>query len=68
MCDGQELWDQHSFLEREEETAEEEVGQMEDTCDPSGPETFEHNHCGGVVIHGNTDGHTAVDTETQSLR
>lgn len=64
VCDGQELWDQHSFLEREEETAEEE----EDTCDPSVPETFEHNHCGGVVIHGNTDGHTAVDTETQSLR
>lgn len=68
VCDGQELWDQHSFLEREEETAEEEVGQMEDPCDPSGPETFEHNRCGGVVIHGNTDGHTAVDTDTQSLR
>ncbi|XP_047460009.1 WW domain binding protein 1-like a [Mugil cephalus] len=33
VCDVQELWDQHSLLEREEETEEEEAGQVEDPCD-----------------------------------
>ena len=41
VCDGHELWDQHSFLEREEETEEEGTEQMEDLC---GPQTFEHSH------------------------
>lgn len=68
VCDGQELWDQHGFLEREEETEEEGTGQMEDPCDCCGPPTFEHSHIIDAVIDENTDGHTAVDTEPQSLR
>ncbi|XP_035519326.1 WW domain binding protein 1-like a isoform X2 [Morone saxatilis] len=68
VCDGQELWDQHSFLEREEETEEERMGQTEDPCDGSGPQTFEHSHINDEAIHENTDRHTTVDTEPQSLR
>ncbi|XP_070771877.1 WW domain binding protein 1-like a [Enoplosus armatus] len=68
VCDGQELWDQHGFLEREEETEEEGAGQMEDPCERCGPQTFEHSHISDAVIDENTDGHTAVDTEQQSLR
>lgn len=66
VCDGQELWDQHSFLENEEETEEEGTGQMEDPCDRCGPEIFEHSHIGGADITENTDGHTAMDTEPHS--
>lgn len=68
VCDGQDLWDQHSLLEREEETEAEGVGQMEDLCDRCGPKTCEHSHISDAVIHDNTDGQTAVDTEPQSLR
>lgn len=65
VCDGQELWDQQSFLEREEETEEEGVGQTDDQCDCCDPQTFEHSHINDAVIHENTDGHMAVP---QSLR
>ncbi|XP_076600051.1 WW domain binding protein 1-like a [Chaetodon auriga] len=68
VCDGQELWDQHGFLEREEETEEEGTGQTEDPCDHCGSQTFEQSHIIDAVIHENTEGHTAVDTEPQSLR
>lgn len=68
VCDSQELWDQHSLLEREEETEEEAVEQMEDLCDGCGPQTCEHSHISDAVIHEKTDGHTAVDTEPQSPR
>lgn len=68
VCDGQELWDQHSFLEREEETEEEVTRQMEDPCDCNCAHTFEHSHNNNAVIGSNTDGHTAVDTEHQSPR
>ncbi|KAM7385025.1 hypothetical protein PAMP_001124 [Pampus punctatissimus] len=68
VCDGQELWDQHSLLEREEETEEEGVEQMEDLCDHCGPQTCEHSHIDDEIIHENTDGRTSVDTEPQSLR
>lgn len=69
VCDGQELLDQHSFIERgEEETEEEGMRQMEDPYDHCDPQTFEDSHISDAVIHENTDGHTAVDTEPQSLR
>ncbi|XP_059179762.1 WW domain binding protein 1-like a [Centropristis striata] len=68
VCDGQDLWDQHSFLEREDETEEEGLEQMEDPCDYCGPETFAHSHMTGAVIDEDTDGHTAVETEPQSPR
>ncbi|KAM7408035.1 hypothetical protein PAMA_001947 [Pampus argenteus] len=68
VCDGQELWDQHSLLEREEETEEDGVGQMEDLCDHCHPQTCEHSHISDAIIHENTDGSTSVDTEPQSLR
>lgn len=68
VCDGQELWDQHSFLEREEETEEEGARQIEDPCERCGPQTFEPSHFSDAVIHENTDGPTAVGTEPQSLR
>ncbi|XP_034754088.1 WW domain binding protein 1-like a [Etheostoma cragini] len=67
VCDGQELWDQHSLLERGEETDDEGSGQTEDPCDGSGPETFEHSHVSGAVIDETPDGHTAVDTRPHSL-
>lgn len=68
VCDGQELLDQHGFIEREEETEEEGTGQMEDPYDHCDPQTFEDGHINDAVIHENTDGHTAVDTELQPLR
>lgn len=69
VCDGQELLDQHSFIERgEEETEEEGIRHMEDSYDHCDPQTFEDSHIGNGGIHENTDEHTAVDTETQSLR
>ncbi|KAI3362649.1 hypothetical protein L3Q82_001629 [Scortum barcoo] len=68
VCDGQELWDQHSFLEREEETEEEAAGQMEDPCEHYRPQPCEHSHFSDAVTHENTDGPTAVVTESQSLR
>lgn len=69
VCDGHELWDQHDFFVREEETEEEEgVGQVENACDCCGPQTCEHSLISDAIIHGNTDGHTAVDTEPHSLR
>lgn len=58
VCDGQELWDQHGFLEREEETEEQGAEIAEEPRDPG---TFEHTD---AVIHENTDG----QTESQSLR
>lgn len=63
VCDDQQLWDQHGFLEREEEREEEEAGQM---ADP-------HNLCEirnleDSLINENTDGHTAVQPDLQSLR
>ncbi|XP_039996110.1 WW domain binding protein 1-like a [Xiphias gladius] len=64
VCDGQELWDQHGFLEREEEIEERGVGQMEDPCDGCGPRNFENSHISEPVIQENTDGHT----EPPSLR
>ncbi|KAM9848118.1 WW domain binding protein 1-like a [Aulostomus maculatus] len=69
VCDGHELWDQHGFLVREEEVQEEGVGQIEDTCDHFGPQTYEHNDVSdAVVLHGDMDGHTSMDTEAQSRR
>lgn len=68
VCDGQELWDQHSLLEREEETEQEAAGQLEELCDGCSPQTYEHSHSSDAVTSENTDGHTAVDTEPQSLR
>ncbi|XP_062286929.1 WW domain binding protein 1-like a [Scomber scombrus] len=71
VCDGQELWDQHSLLEREEETEEEGVGQMDrcsPVCDHCSPQTCEHSHISDVVISESTGGHTVVDTEPPSLR
>nr|XP_046258829.1 WW domain binding protein 1-like a [Scatophagus argus] len=67
VCDGQELWDQHGFVEGEEETEEEATGRMEELCDQYDPLTLEHGHMNDAVIQENTDGHTAVDTEPQSL-
>lgn len=64
VCDGQELWDQHSLLEREEETEEEGARQVDDPCDHSGAETCEHSHSSDEVMNENTEGHT----EAQSLR
>ncbi|KAI9536293.1 hypothetical protein NQZ68_034850 [Dissostichus eleginoides] len=55
VCDGQELWDQHSFIEREV-TEEEGVGKMEEPCDG-----FEQSHVSGAVLHR----HTEVETEPQ---
>ncbi|KAG7999864.1 WW domain binding protein 1-like [Nibea albiflora] len=60
VCDGQELWDQHSFLEREEETEEDGTGQREDSCDHS-------SHMNDAVVDENRDGLTDVDTEPQPL-
>ncbi|XP_023281612.1 WW domain binding protein 1-like [Seriola lalandi dorsalis] len=64
VCDGQELWDQHGFLEREEETEEQGAGPVEDPCDHCDPGILEHSHSSDAVIHESTDGHT----EPQSLR
>ncbi|XP_040906516.1 WW domain binding protein 1-like a [Toxotes jaculatrix] len=61
VCDGQELWDQHGFIEREEETEERGIGHVEDPCDRCDPGTCEHSD---PVIHENTDEHT----EPQSQR
>ncbi|KAM3605800.1 uncharacterized protein V6R79_005028 [Siganus canaliculatus] len=66
VCDGHELWDQHSFLEREEETEEENVRQMEDQCDHFSPQSFAQSH--NTDLHMNTGEHTAVDAESQSSR
>ncbi|XP_063730601.1 WW domain binding protein 1-like a isoform X2 [Eleginops maclovinus] len=56
VCDGQELWDQHSFLEREV-MEEEGAGQMEEPCDG-----LEQSQVSGAEIHR----HAAVETEPQS--
>lgn len=64
VCDGQELWDQHTFLEREEETEEQGVRPVEDPCDRCGLRTSEHSHISELGIHENIDGHT----ESQSIR
>ena len=63
VCDGQELWDQQGFLEREEETEEQGVGQMEGPCDRYDPGNFENSHINEPAIQENTDG----QTEPQSL-
>ncbi|KAK2922174.1 WW domain binding protein 1-like a [Channa argus] len=73
VCDDQLLWDQHSFLEREEEREEESVAQMEDPCDHYELRTFEEGHMqslmiNGTVINENADGHTALEPEQQSVR
>ncbi|XP_035462388.1 WW domain binding protein 1-like a [Scophthalmus maximus] len=50
VCDGQELWDQRSLLEREEETGEE-LGQTEEPCDHFGPGTVERSHASDPALH-----------------
>ncbi|XP_071750836.1 WW domain binding protein 1-like a [Centroberyx gerrardi] len=67
VCDGQELWDQQGFLGREEEE-EEGVEEVEDPCDRCGPHTVEHTHITDADTRENTDRHTALDTDPQSLR
>lgn len=68
VCDDQLLWDQHSFLEREEEREEERVAQMEDPCGRYELRTFENDHSNAAVINENANGHTAMEAEQQSVR
>lgn len=63
VCDDQQLWDQHSYLEREEEREEEGAGQM---VDPHG--LCEIRNCDDSLNNENSDVHTAERPEPQSLR
>lgn len=63
VCDGQELWDQHGFLDREEESEH-----LRSPCDHCSVETLEHNHSNYAVIHENTNELTALDREPKSFR
>lgn len=62
VCDDQQLWDQHSYLEREE-CKEEVAGRMVDPHGFCEIRNFDHS----LNIE-NTDGHTAEQPEPQSLR
>lgn len=63
VCDGQDLLEQHGFIEREEETEEEGTGPVEDPYDHC-----EDSHISNGDFNEHTGGHTAVSTEPQSLR
>ncbi|KAG7512353.1 hypothetical protein JOB18_026995 [Solea senegalensis] len=54
VCDGQELWEQLSFLQREEEPEEEEA----EPCDHCGPDAAEHSHMNDSLVDESRDGHT----------
>lgn len=57
VCDGQELLDQHRFLDPEEETQGEEM----DPCNHCDSQSFEENSAENTVVH-NT---TAADSESR---
>ncbi|XP_058508208.1 WW domain binding protein 1-like a [Solea solea] len=54
VCDGQELWEQLSFLQREEETEEQEVEPC-DHCAPDAADGAEHSHMNDESRDGHTE-------------
>ncbi|XP_030581280.1 WW domain binding protein 1-like a [Archocentrus centrarchus] len=65
VCDGQELWEQHGFSEREEELEDDGTGQNEGPCDHA---VFERSHSSEAVSHESSDVPTAMDAKAQSIR
>lgn len=64
VCDGQDLLEQHGFLEREEETEEDGTGPTEDPCD-----RCEDSHISNADFNEHTEGRTARScAEPQALR
>lgn len=60
VCDGNELLDQHGFMEREEETEEEGKEEMRELHNHWDPQNFEENH----VVDDAVVEETVIDTES----